>query len=136
MISVSRDVLNIPTAEKECIMANAIFIGWGPPIPGRQQKASQVFEEAVQYWQQLRQRGEIESFSTYLLEPHGGDLSGFLIAQGDPDKLAHLRMSSEFIRINARAQAVVQHFGVVGASTGQELQQLFAMFEQISQDLA
>ena len=116
-------------------MANSLFIGWGQPIPGRQQKANQVFNEAVQYWQQLKQRGEVESFAVYQLEPHGGDLSGFLIAQGDSDKLAHLRMSPEFIRINARAQAVVQHFGIVGASTGQELQQLFEMFEQVSKDL-
>jgi hypothetical protein len=117
-------------------MANALFIGWGLTIAGREQQSLQVFSEAIQYWDQLVQQGEVESYETYQLDPHGGDLAGFLIARGDPEKLAHLRMSDEFNRINLRAQLVVHNFGVVGARTGQELQQLFQLFGQFAQELA
>ena len=117
-------------------MANALFIGWGLTLHGREQQSLQVFGEAIQYWDRLVQQGEVDSYETYQLDPHGGDLAGFLIARGDPEKLARLRISEEFNRINLRAQLVVQNLGVVGASTGQEMQQLFAMFGQFAQELA
>jgi hypothetical protein len=106
----------------------ALFIGWGPAIPGREQKALQVFNEAIQYYTQLQQRGEIQSFEPFALEPHGGDLAGFLLVRGDPQKLTQLRVSDEFVRINTRAQLVVTNFGVVGAFAGEDLNRLFADF--------
>jgi len=109
-------------------MVNAIFIGWGPAVRGREQKSLQVFGEAVAYWTRLQQQGEIDSFETYALEPHGGELGGFLIARGDPEKLARLRNNEEFIRLNTRAQLIVEDFGVVGAFTGAELESLFNEF--------
>ena len=66
-------------------MANAaLVIGWGPVVPGREQKALQVFGEAIQYYTRLQQQGQIESFEPVALEPHGGDLNGFLLVRGDP----------------------------------------------------
>jgi hypothetical protein len=114
---------------------NALFIGWGDAVRGREQKSLQVFGEAIQYWEGLRQRGEVESFETYILTPHGGDLAGFLIARGDPEKLANLQNDEEFIRINTRAQMVVEGFGVVTAATGENLQHIFEIFGQASQEL-
>jgi len=35
--------------------------------------------------------GEIESFEMVLLEPHGGELGGFILLRGDQDKLARIR---------------------------------------------
>jgi hypothetical protein len=87
-----------------------------------------VFGEAVEYWTRLQQQGEIESFETFALEQHGGDLAGFLIAKGDPEKLARLRTSDEFQRLNARAGFIVENFGVVDAYTGSELERLFGLF--------
>ncbi|MBV9278496.1 MAG: hypothetical protein JOZ41_00295 [Chloroflexi bacterium] len=115
--------------------ANALFIGWGPAVRGREQKALQVFGEAVEYWTRLQQEGEIEGFETYALDPHGGELAGFLIARGDPDKLARLRATEEFTRINTRAALVVDDLGVVGASTGEELQRLFSDFGTFAGEL-
>jgi hypothetical protein len=109
-------------------MANALFIGWGIAVRGREQKALEVFGEAVEYWTRLQKQGEVESFETYQLEQHGGDLAGFLIAKGDPEKLARLRNTEEFQRLNARASFVVENFGVVSAWTGNEMQQLFGLF--------
>ena len=118
-------------------MANAaLFIGWGPAVVGREQKAIQVFGEGVAYWTRLQQAGEIESFEACQLEPHGGDLAGFCLLRGDEGRLAQLRVSEEFQRLNGRAQLVVTNFGVVGATTGEALNQLFAQFGQNAAELA
>jgi hypothetical protein len=118
------------------MQANALFIGWGPVVRGRETKSLQVFGEAIEYWSRLVADGTVESFEAYGLDPHGGDLGGFLIAKGDPQKLANLRLSEEFIRLNARAQTVVENFGVVGASTGSNLEQLFGYFGELAAELA
>ncbi len=108
----------------------ALFIGWGPAIPGREQKALDLFNEAMQYYGRLQQQGEIESVEPFLLEPHGGDLGGFLLLRGDADKLARLRTNSEFMDLTLRAQLLLNNVGVVGAWYGEELQQRFATFGQ------
>jgi hypothetical protein len=107
---------------------DAIFIGWGPVITGREQKAPDVFNEVVQFWGQKQQQGEVEGFDAFFLEPHGGDLAGFLIVRGDAQKLSQIRASDEFIRQTNRGQAVVQNFGVVTAFTGDRLNQLFQKY--------
>jgi len=113
-----------------------IFIGWGPAIPGREEKALQVFGEAVQYWTSLQQTGRIESIEAVALDPHGGELSGFALLRGDRATLGEVRGSDEFFRINTRAQLAVQNFGVVPGVTGSELQRLFALFEEQVRDFA
>src|SRR5712692_4575162 len=108
-------------------MANAaLFIGWGPAVRGREQKALQVFNEVLQYYTQLQQQGTIESFEPVALEPHGGDLNGFLLIRGDQEKLNRLRTSQDFIRLNNRGSLVVENLGVIGAFIGEGLQRLFA----------
>jgi hypothetical protein len=107
---------------------SALFIGWGPAIPGREQKALDLFSEAMQYYARLQQQGDIESVEPVLLEAHGGDLGGFIFLRGDTERLARLRSSPEFIDYTTRAQLVLTNVGVVGAWYGDELQQLMAGF--------
>src|SRR5690348_17867761 len=97
---------------------SALMIGWGSVVRGREQKALQVFNEAIQYYTQLQQQGEIESFEPVQLEPHGGDLAGFLLVRGDQEKLSQLRTREEFLRLNNRAGLVVENLGVLGAFIG------------------
>ena len=117
-------------------MANALFIGWGPAVRGREQQALQVFNEALQYFGGLQQQGEIEAFEPVALEPHGGDLYGFLLLRGDPDKLNRVRASEEFLRLNQRAQLVVEGLGVVTAFVGDDLNRLFGILQQQASELA
>jgi len=110
-------------------MATAAFvIVWGPTVRGRELKALQVFNEAIQYYTRLQQEGTIESFEPVALEPHGGDLEGFVLVRGDREKLNALRTSEEFLRLNNRAALVVNNLGVINAFIGEELQRLFADF--------
>lgn len=116
--------------------SGALFIGWGHAIPGREQQALQVFNEAVQYWSSLQQRGEIEGFEPVALEPHGGDLYGFFMIRGDRERLAQLRHREDFGRLIQRAQLVVANVGVVAAYVGEELNRLFSEFQQQAAELA
>src|SRR5436190_21852144 len=114
----------------------ALMIGWGPTVRGREHKALQVFNEAIQYYARLQQEGTIESFEPVALEPHGGDLAGFLLVRGDREKLNALRSSEEFLRLNNRAQLVVNNFGAIGAFIGESLDRLFNDFQAQTSDLA
>src|SRR6266487_6047569 len=114
----------------------ALMIGWGPAVRGREHKALQVFNEAIQYYARLQQQGTIESFEPVALDYHGGDLQGFLLIRGDREKLNALRTSKEFLSLNNRAALVVNNLGVINAFIGEELQRLFADFETQATELS
>ncbi len=116
--------------------SGALFIGWGPVVRGREQQALRVFNEVMQYYGRLQQQGEIESFEPVLLEPHGGDLVGFVLIRGDRDKLSRLRTNDEFVHNVNRGALYVDNIGVVGAYTGDELNRQFADFQQVIGELA
>lgn len=108
----------------------ALFIGWGYPHPGREAKAITVLNESIQYWKQLQQRGDIESFEVAMLNSRAGDLGGFALLRGSQDKLAVLRASPEFQRHSMRASLVAQHLDVVEASTGEQIMAMEAMYQE------
>ena len=117
-------------------MANALFIGWGHAVRGREQQALQVFNEAVQYFTGLQQQGQIEAFEPVALEPHGGDLYGYVLLRGDPDTLSRVRAGDEFLRIIQRGGLVVERMGVVSAFVGDDLNRVFGTFQQQAGELA
>jgi hypothetical protein len=55
---------------------DALFLGWGPVVRGRELKALEVFQETLTYYGTLQQDGRIDSFEPVLLAPHGGELGG------------------------------------------------------------
>jgi hypothetical protein len=117
-------------------MADAgLFIGWGAPVRGREAKGLEVFTETLAYFGRLQQDDEIESFDTAILEPHGGDLHGFILLRGSEEKLARLRVDDEFVRMSTRAGLVVEGVGVVGAALGDGLQDTIATYQQAIDDL-
>jgi hypothetical protein len=114
-------------------MADAgLFVGWGEAVRGREGQAVELFDEVIAYFGRLQEEGTIESFEPVFLEPHGGDLSGFVLIRGDAEKLAGLRVSDEFTHVSLRALLVVDNFGVVGADLAGRLQsQMEYYVEQI-----
>ncbi len=107
-----------------------LFVGWGPIIPGREKSASQVLGSAHQYLARLHREGEIESFDTILLEPHGGDLEGFVVVRGNRERLAKLRTEPEFLSVIVGVQLVHANVRVVGAYAGPEMLSLLKIWEE------
>jgi hypothetical protein len=117
-------------------MADAgLFIGWGNPVRGRERTALAVFGEAIEFYTQLQQEGQIESFEAVFLEPHGGDLGGFFLVRGSREQLAKIRTTEGYDRLNARADLIVESFGVVGAALGPGIDAQMGFFQQAIDDL-
>jgi hypothetical protein len=113
-----------------------IFVGFGWPVRGREQNATKVFNEAVELWTKLQDEGRISSWQPVFLEPHGGDLGGFFLLWGERDEIARIRSSDELTRLATRAQLIVEHFGIVGAETGDRIGAQMQMFMESSGELA
>jgi hypothetical protein len=85
----------------------ALFLGWGQVVRGREQLALQVFQETVAYYTKLQEEGQIERFDAYLLDPHGGDLAGFFVIHGEQAALDAIRSHEGFRRVLVRAGSVI-----------------------------
>ena len=88
----------------------ALFLGWGQVVRGREQLALEVFQESVAYYGKLQEEGKIERFDA-------------------------VRSSPEFQRVVVRAGSIVDRLGVVSASGGDALAQQMALFGEVSQGL-
>jgi hypothetical protein len=115
---------------------DALFIGWGAVVRGREQKSLQVFQETIEFWSAAQQAGRIEGFTPYLLQAHGGGLAGFMLLTGERAKLDELRSSDDFRRLIARAGTIVEELGVLDAFGGDVLGQQLGHFQQAAADLA
>ncbi len=112
---------------------SGIFIGWNEVVRGREIQAVESFNEALQFFAERVEDGTLESFEPVFLEPHGGDLGGFILLRGDVAKLAALRTSEEFTRLILRATLFVEGMGVVGADLAERLERQMAYYtEQIA----
>jgi hypothetical protein len=115
---------------------NALFMGWGDPVYGREETGLGVFNESLEFFGRLQQDGRIESFEVVLLDPHGGDLSGFILLRGSHDNLSALRGDGEFRRLLARAALVVQSFGAVDATLGEDVGNELELYRTAAADLS
>jgi len=112
-----------------------LFIGWGSSQTGREAAGFKLFEEAVAYYDRLKTSGEIESWESVLLNPHGGDLGGFFLLRGDPEKLGRLSMSPEFQRQTMRAGVCLDGFGIVNALIDAGVMRSMAAWKEAIADL-
>ena len=100
----------------------ALFLGWGAVVRGREQFAPEVFQEAVGHYGKLQGKGQIERLDAYLLDPHGGDLAGFFLLDGEQSALDSIRTSPEFRGLLVRAGSVLDNLGLVSAYSADALE--------------
>ena len=113
-------------------MAEAgLFIGWNAPVRGREEKAVQVFGEAMAYWASLEEDGKVEGSQAAFLRPHGGDLGGFMLIRGTREQIAALQQEEEFDRFNARAALVVEGYGAVPAILDEGLADQMQLYQEM-----
>jgi hypothetical protein len=97
----------------------ALFIGFGAPVRGREERAVAVFNEFVGMFGRMQSDARIAGMDVCLLDPHGGELGGFFMVHGSKDQCSALQMDDEFRRASIDATLIVDHFGVVPAVTGE-----------------
>ena len=106
----------------------AVFIGFGQPVRGREERAIEVFNDFVGMFGRMSADGRIEDMDVTLLDPHGGDLGGFFMVHGSAEQCSALMMDEEFRRACTDANLIVDNFGVVPAATGQAVGDEMAMY--------
>jgi hypothetical protein len=123
------------TSKGENMADEALFLGWGEVVRGRETKAIELFNESIQYYGGLQQDGKIESFDAWFLAPHGGDLQGFILLRGERERLDEVQRSPEFEQLQTRVAMIVDRTGTVNAYTGDALGRLMGQFESAAGDL-
>jgi hypothetical protein len=111
----------------------ALFVGFGQPVRGREERAVEVFNEFVALSGRLQSEGRIESMDVTLLDPHGGDLGGFFMLNGSEEQCSALMMDEEFRRGCIDASLIVDNFGVVPAATGAAVGEEMGMYMEALQ---
>jgi hypothetical protein len=109
---------------------HVLLLGWNRPARGHEQSALFIFADLVGYLTGLEEKGDIESFEPVLLEPHGGDLNGFVLIRGEIVKLREVVAEEGFQRILAKAELNVDGMGLILGMTGEALAQSMAMYSQ------
>ena len=111
-------------------MADAgLFIGWGEVVRGREERALEVFNETIELYGQLQSEGRIEDFEVALLDPHGGELQGYVMLRGSEDQIDSVRRSEDFQRVMTKASLLVDDLGIIGASIGEGLGRTIAIYQ-------
>jgi len=64
-----------------------LFIGWGTPVRGREERALEVFNESVGLYGRMQQDGRIESFDVMLFGANTA-LGGCMLLRGDAAQIA------------------------------------------------
>jgi hypothetical protein len=109
---------------------SGLFIGWGQVVRGREAPAVDSFNDTVGYLGQLQGDGRIEDFEIVFLEPHGGDLDGFMLVRGSTAQMDAVRSDEEFTRNMTRAGLLVENLGIVGAALNERIAQQMAIFQE------
>ena len=101
-----------------------LFITWGDPVPGREERSLEVFNEALGIVGRMQQEGRIEKFDVALFAPNG-DLGGYIQIEGTADQLAAVKEDDEFRRNTVDASLIVSAFkhidGVVNEGVATEM---------------
>jgi hypothetical protein len=108
----------------------ALFVGFGTPVRGREERAVEVFGQFVEMFQRMESDGRIAGMDVTLLDPHGGDLGGFFMVHGSAEQCAALPSDEEFRRAIIDADLIVDNFGFVPASTGEGVMREMGMYTE------
>jgi hypothetical protein len=109
----------------------ALYIGWGAPTRGREKRALDVYNEALQYWGRLQQEGKVESFDVVILNPTGGDVGGFFLLRGTAPQIDAVRRLDEYQELIQRVQMIADGLRIADAIVDEGLAPQLASFEKV-----
>lgn len=106
-----------------------LFIGWGTPVRGAEERAIEAFNEALGLLGRMQQDGRIEGFDVVLLEPNR-DISGYLTIRGSAQQIADVRADEEFQRNTINAQLAVEAVHHIEGYTNAGVATQMAMYQE------
>lgn len=106
-----------------------LFISWGTPVRGREERGLEVFNEAIGLYGRMQQEGRIEKFDVILLGPNA-DLGGYIELHGSAEQLAGVRDSEDFRRTLADANLVVDRLRQIDGFANEAIAQQMALYQE------
>jgi hypothetical protein len=112
-----------------------LFLSWGAPIAGREERSIEVFNDALGYYGRLQQEGRIERFEVTLFGANSR-ISGFMSLHGSHDQLDAVREDDDFRDILAAAGLVVADLdvseGVTEAAIATEMERYQSQIARVA----
>ena len=108
----------------------ALFVGWGGTYPGREPVALKHFAEWEEILTRAKAEGEIEDFETVLLGPHGGELDGFTIVYGIPEKIFAFQMREDIVALRTRVTLDNAKFSIIPAIAGDGIEKQLLLYKE------
>ena len=106
-----------------------LHISWGAPIPGREERGLEVFNEAIGLYGRLQQEGRIESFDVALFAANS-DLNGYIELHGTHAQLDAAQQDEEFQRVTVDASLAVSDLRIAEAVTNEGVAQEMARYQE------
>ena len=106
-----------------------LFISWGTPVRGREERGLEVFNESMGLYGRMQQEGRIESFNVVLLDPNPA-LEGYIELQGSADQLSAVRRSEDFRRTLAAATLIVDDVNLVEGVINEGIAAEMAIYQE------
>jgi hypothetical protein len=111
------------------IADRVLFVGWGTPVRGAEERAIGAFNEALGLLGRMQQEDRIEAFDVVLLAPNT-DLGGYITVRGSADQIASLRADDEFQRNTVKAQLAVEDIRHIEGYTNEGVAGQMEMYQQ------
>jgi hypothetical protein len=106
-----------------------LFIGWGTPVRGREERGLEVFNEAIGLYGRMQGEGRIEKFDVVLLGANAG-LNGYMELYGSAEQLAAVRESEDFRRTLVDASLVVDDLRQIDGYANEGVAQEMALYQE------
>src|SRR3954467_2336037 len=106
-----------------------LLISWKQPVPGREERGLEVFNEALGLYGRKQQEGKIEGFDVALMVPNGV-LDGYITVHGTGDQIAVLQEDEEYQRNMMNASLVVEDLTVSVGYTNQGVARQMELYQE------
>ena len=106
-----------------------IYICWGDPVHGREERSLEVFNDAVGLYGRMQQDGRIESFDVALMAPNA-TLDGFMCLRGSAEQMAAVHEDQEFQRVMVDASLIVDDLCMYDGYANEGVAQQMAMYQE------
>ena len=106
-----------------------LVISWGTPVPGREERALEVFNDAIGICGRMQQDGRIEKFDVVLLQPNG-DMNGYIELHGSAEQIAAVHEDEEFQRNTVDASLIVNNLRHVDGVTNEEVARQMSRYQE------
>ena len=106
-----------------------LFISWGQTVRGAEERALEVFNEALGILGRMQQDGRIEKFDVVLLDPNG-ELDGFMEVHGSTEQLTAIQQDEEFLRNTIDAQLIVDNLRHVMGYANEGVARMVGLYQE------